>query len=91
MPSKVFTEKCHIKVLILPFRDFTQDLSKFSYACHVLPLRVDLVACLSATCVPRMHLISAKTQMTCIISNFQSYKLSYHNWDTMNERLGKKF
>lgn len=66
-------------------------LSEFSYACHILPLKADLVACLYATGVPRMHLISAKTLMTWVISNFQSYKLSYLNWDTMNERLGKKF
>lgn len=89
--TKFFIEKCQTKVLIL-FQDFIQDLSLAScYACDVLPLKADLAACLYATGVPRMHLISAKTQMTWVISNFQSYKLSYLNWDTMNERLGKKF
>lgn len=57
-------------------------LSEFSYVCHVLTLKADLVACLHANRVPRPHLISAKTQMTCAISNFQSYELSYFNWDT---------
>lgn len=49
------------------------------------------MACLHATGVPRMDLISAKTQMTCVISNFQSYKLPYLNWNVINKRLGQKF
>lgn len=81
--TKVYTEKSHqsLNFSVLRFHP-RSHLSEFSYACHVLNLKADLVACLHATGVPRQHLISAKTQMTCAIINFQSYELSYFNWET---------